>query len=409
MDMLRLGLIGHPLSHSCSPRVHALLGGAGYALWDIPPEALDTFMRSRDFDGINVTIPYKQAVMPYCDALGETARAIGSVNTIVRRKDGSLFGDNTDAYGFLAMARRAGIDFAGKKTLVLGSGGTSRTACAVIRAQGGTPVVISRTGENNYENLHLHQDAQALVNTTPVGMYPNMDAAPVDLGRFPRLTGVLDVIYNPLRTRLLQQAQALHLRCEGGLYMLCAQAARAREIFTGDKISEERLKRAYRTLLSERQSIVLIGMPGSGKTSVGRLLSQKTGMPFVDTDAVIEESAGWTIPEIFEKDGEAAFRDMEQTVIAQCCAEGGRIVATGGGAVLREQNRLNLRMNARVFWIQRPLECLPFAGRPLSQGYGAIAEMYAVREPLYRECADEMVYNDKTLTETAEQIKKAVF
>lgn len=404
MAPLRCGLIGHPLGHSCSPRVHALLGGEGYALWDTPMEKIDSLLRERNFDGVNVTIPYKQTVIPYCDALGETARMIGSVNTIVRRADGSLFGDNTDAYGFLCMAKRAGIDFQGKKALVLGSGGTSRTACAVIRAEGGEAVVISRSGENNYGNLHLHADADILVNTTPVGMYPHVDEAPVDLTLFPKLQGVLDVIYNPLRTRLMQQAEALHLPCESGLYMLCAQAARAREIFTSEKISNETLENAYQTLLNERRSIVLIGMPGCGKTTVGQMLSEKLQLPLIDIDAKIVETANRPIPEIFANDGEAAFRDLEESVIADCCAVGGSVISTGGGAILRERNRRNLRMNARVIWLKRPLECLPFDGRPLSKGFRAIEEMYAIREPLYRACADVIVESTGTVEACVQKI-----
>ena len=402
--MARFGLIGHPLSHSCSPRVHQLLGGDGYQLWDTPPEALEGFLREGAFDGINVTIPHKQAVMPFCAELGDTARLIGSVNTIVKRPDGTLFGDNTDAYGFLGMAQRAGIGFKGKKVLVLGSGGTSRTACAVIRASGGEPVVISRSGENNYDNLHLHADADVLVNTTPVGMYPHVDAQPVDLAAFPRLQGVLDVIYNPLRTRLMQQAEALHIPCGGGLYMLCAQAARAREIFTGEKIAAEVLEAAYQTLKRERQSVVLIGMPGCGKSTVAQALSQRLQLPLVDTDAEIVRRAGREIPEIFATDGETAFRDLEAAVIADVCAAGGKVIATGGGAILREKNRKNLRMNARVIWLQRDLHKLPFDGRPLSRGYAAIEEMYAIREPLYRACADAAVANDGEIGETIERL-----
>ncbi len=405
MASLRCGLIGHPLSHSCSPRVHALLGGEGYALWDTAPEKIDAFLREKNFDGINVTIPYKQTVIPYCDELGDTARLIGSVNTIVRRKDGTLFGDNTDAYGFLCMAKRAGIDFKNKKALVLGSGGTSRTACAVIRAEGGEAVVISRCGENNYGNLHLHADADVIVNTTPVGMYPHADASPVDLALFPRLCGVLDVIYNPLRTRLLQQAESLQLPCEGGLYMLCAQAARAREIFTGEKISDELLENAYRTLLNERRSIVLIGMPGSGKTTIAQALAKQLQLPLIDIDAKIVEKAGRPIPEIFSADGEAAFRDIEEAVIAECCASGGSVIATGGGAILRENNRRNLRMNARVIWLKRPLALLPFDGRPLSKGFDAIEKMYFIREPLYKECADAAVENAGAIEDCVELIR----
>ncbi|MBR5232202.1 MAG: AAA family ATPase [Clostridia bacterium] len=392
-DGLPCGLIGHPLSHSFSPELHDLLGGKGYELWDIDPDTLGIFFEKRQFGFVNVTIPYKQRVMAFCDELSETAQKIGSVNTVICRKDGSLYGDNTDACGFLRMAQRAGIDFCGKKVLVLGSGGTSRTACAVIAAEGGSPTVISRSGENNYENLHLHTDADIIVNTTPVGMYPHQNASPLDLSRFEKLKGVLDVVYNPLRTRLLQQAQELHIPCEGGLYMLCAQAARARELYTGSKISEEALENAYRTLLHERQSVVLVGMPGCGKTTVGKLLARKLGKEFADTDALIEEKAGCTVAQIFSQAGEKAFRDLEEKVIAQCCAEGGKVIATGGGAVLRAENRRNLRMNGNVVWIKRPLQELPLEGRPLSKSCKAVEEMYALRKDLYAACADLTVDN----------------
>lgn len=402
--MLRCGLLGEKLSHSFSPAIHAYLGNYSYELFEVERGQVADFLQNGPFDAINVTVPYKKTAAALCSELSPLAARIGAVNTVIRRADGTLYGDNTDAFGFLAMAQRAGIDFQGKKTLVLGSGGTSRTACAVIRMQGGEPVVISRTGENNYENLHLHADAQLLVNTTPVGMYPHADAAPVDLNRLPKLEGVIDVIYNPLRTRLLQQAEEKGLRCAGGLYMLCAQAARAREVFTGQKIAPEALEKAYQTLLCERRSLVLIGMPGSGKTTVGKMLAEKLHMPFVDTDALIEAQTGRSIPDIFARDGECAFRELEQQVIADCCRTGGQVIATGGGAVLREENRKNLRMNAQTVWLTRPLERLPFHGRPLSSGFEAIESMYALREPLYRACADVTVDNGGAVEKTVADI-----
>ncbi|MDD3410044.1 MAG: shikimate kinase [Eubacteriales bacterium] len=401
------GLIGERLGHSFSPRLHALLGGEGYALWPMPPDALDDFLAARAFDGANVTIPYKQAVIPHCAELGETARRIGSVNTLVRRADGTLFGDNTDAFGFALMAGAAGIEFKGKKALVLGSGGTSLTACDVVRQAGGTPIVISRHGENNYDNLDRHADAEVLVNATPVGMYPRVFASPVDLRRFPRLSGVLDVIYNPLRTLLLQQAEALGILCSGGLRMLVGQAVRARELFTGEPIPAPIVQSAYAALRAESLNLVLIGMPGSGKSTLGRLLAQQLGRPLVDVDSEIEAEAGRSIPDIFAQDGEGAFRDLESAVLEKICLRGGQIIATGGGAPLRERNRQLMRMNGFVALLERPVELLSTGGRPLSKGLATLRRMKTERAQAYAACADFRADNSGARQRCADAIKEA--
>lgn len=395
--MKRYGLIGEKLGHSYSQVLHGLLADYRYDLWPMPPEALESFMRERAFDGINVTIPYKQAVIPYLSEMGETAQLIGSVNTVVKRADGTLFGDNTDAYGMLQMARRAGVDFCGQKTLVLGSGGTSLTACAVVRMQGGEPVVISRRGENTYDTIEKHADAAYLINTTPVGMYPNTDASPVDLTRLPHLRGVLDVVYNPLRTPLLQQAQALGIPCEGGLCMLVYQAVRACELFTGSAVPPHKPQAAERALRKSVTNLVLVGMPGCGKTTLGAQLGKRLGMPVADVDEQIERAAGRSIPQIFEAEGEAGFRAREAQVIAQLGREGGRVLVTGGGAVKREDNRRNLRLNGFVVHITRDVEALPLDGRPLSKGRDALHAMWQERAPLYAACADAVVANDGTV------------
>ena len=403
----RYGLIGERLGHSYSPRLHSLLGEYHYELIPLPPQALDRFLREEPFAGLNVTIPYKQSVIPYCAELSETARQIGSVNTLVRQGDGTLYGDNTDAYGFAEMARRARIGFGGRKTLVLGSGGTSLTACAVIRAAGGEPVVISRQGPNTYEHMAEHRDAEVLVNTTPVGMYPATEAAPVDLQELPRVQGVLDVIYNPLRTRLLQQAEALGLAHGGGLTMLVMQAVRACERFTGISVPEERVQNAISVLRREATNLVLVGMPGCGKTTVGNFLAKGTGRPLVDIDSEIERTAGCTIPEIFAQEGEAAFRKREAAQIARYGQETGRILVTGGGAVLAAANRESLRLNGFVAHITRSLKELSMEGRPLSQSPQVLEKLWAQREPLYAACADTTVANDKTPGACAQAIWEA--
>lgn len=406
--MKHYGLIGERLGHSYSQTLHGLLADYDYQLMPMPPQELDAFMTERSFDGINVTIPYKRAVMPYCQELSDTAIRIGSVNTVVRRPDGSLYGDNTDAYGFLKLAQSAGIDFKGAKTLVLGSGGTSLTACDVIRQQGGEAVVISRKGENTYADLPKHADATFLINTTPVGMYPNTDAAPLDLTCLPDLKGVLDVIYNPLRTQLIQQAESLGLKCSGGLKMLVYQAVRACEHFTGEPVAPDRAQRAETALKLASMNLVLVGMPGCGKTTVGQALHNLTGLPLKDADSLVEQEAGMTIPEIFRLEGEAGFRQRESAVIAVLAREKGQIIVTGGGAVKDALNRQHLRSNGFVVHLTRSLDALPTEGRPLSQNRENLRHLWQERQPLYTACADFTVANETTPEQCAREIWEAM-
>jgi len=404
---MQYGLIGEKLGHSYSAILHALLADYAYELCPMPPEAVDGFMREAAFEGINVTIPYKKVVVPYLQEVGETARRIGSVNTVVKRPDGTLFGDNTDAYGFARMAESIGADFRGQKVLVLGSGGTSLTACDVVRQAGGTPVVVSRSGNVTYADLPAHTDATYLINTTPVGMYPGVHAAPVDLSTLPNLKGVLDVIYNPLRTQLLEQAARLGIPCTGGLRMLVYQAVRACELFTGQPVAPERAQAAEAALRAKSMNLVLIGMPGCGKTTIGQELAALTGREAVDTDQLIADEAGMSIPEIFEKEGEAGFRAREKEIIHREALVGGRILITGGGAIKDAQNRAVLRMNGYVAQLTRPLEQLATGGRPLSaDGLEAVEKLYRERAPLYAACADAVFSNETTPAQCAEAIRE---
>ena len=404
---MEYGLIGEKLGHSYSAILHALLADYDYQLHPMPPEAVDGFMKEADFRGINVTIPYKKTVIPYLSEVGETARRIGSVNTVIKRPDGSLFGDNTDAYGFVRMAESIGADFRGKKALVLGSGGTSHTACDVVRQAGGTPVVVSRSGEVTYADLPAHTDAAYLINTTPVGMYPNVHAAPVDLSALPNLEGVLDVIYNPLRTQLLQQAQALGIPCVSGLRMLVYQAVRACELFTGQPVAPERAQAAEKALRAQSMNLVLVGMPGCGKTTIGQELAALTGRQAVDTDALIAQEAGMSIPEIFVKEGEAGFRAREKAVVQREALIGGRILITGGGAIKDAENRAALRMNGYVAQLTRPISQLATGGRPLSAGGPeAVEKLWQERAPLYAACADAVFTNETTPAQCAEAIRE---
>ena len=389
--MLRCGLLGGKLGHSYSPAIHHELGDYAYRLYEKTPEELPAFLTGGSFDGLNVTIPYKKAVMPYCAALSETARRVGCVNTLVRRADGTLYGDNTDVFGFERMLHATGVCPEGKKALVFGSGGASATACDVLGRAGAQVVCISRSGADNYENLSRHRNAQILVNTTPLGMYPNNGAAPADLRAFPHCACVLDVIYNPARTALLLQAEALGIPHAGGLEMLVAQAVRSSEQFTGCTIPDARIAEITRTLSRAMQNIVLIGMPGCGKSTIGRLL------------AAVEAAAGCTIPEIFRADGEAAFRAQETAALRSLGARSGCVIATGGGCVTRAENYPLLHQNSVIVWLRRDAAHLSTRGRPLSQG-ADLPAMYAARAPLYARFSDCVADNNGAPEQTVENI-----
>lgn len=400
---MECGLLGRKLGHSFSPRIHAMLGAYRYRLFEVEPEDLEAFLRRGDFQGLNVTIPYKKAVIPFLDELSPAARKLGAVNTIVRRPDGSLAGHNTDYFGFRSLAERSGIPFAGKKALVLGSGGASNTVQAVLRELGAQVTVISRSGEDNYDNLHRHSDASVIVNTTPVGMYPQVEAAPLSLSGFPALEGVLDVIYNPARTRLLMEAEARGIPAENGLWMLVAQAKESAEWFTGERIGDERIREIYTVLRRQTENLILIGMPGCGKTTVGQLLAEKTGKRFVDADSELERTAGRPITQIIPQEGEDAFRALETKVLADLGKQSGMVIATGGGCVTREENYPLLHRGGTIVRLLRDVECLPVEGRPLSQS-GSLTEMLRIREPMYRRFADITVDNGGTPEDTVRKI-----
>lgn len=405
--MLRCGLLGETLGHSYSPMIHHQLGDYDYRLFEIPRDALDAFLESGDWDGLNVTIPYKKAVVPYCGALSEAAAKLQSVNTLVRRPDGTLYGDNTDLYGFLYMMRRSGIQPAGKKALVLGSGGASVTVKAALEQLGASVTVISRSGPDNYANLDRHADARIIANTTPVGMYPHNGAAAVDLRQFPHCEGVLDIVYNPARTALLLQAEELGIPCAGGLSMLVAQARRSSELFTGAVMDDGVLERVERTVQGQLRNIVLIGMPGSGKTTIAAALSRTLGREAVEADDLISQKAGMSIPEIFAQSGEEGFRALETEVLAEQGKRSGIILSTGGGCVTRPENYPLLHQNGVIFCLTRALSKLPTDGRPISQSTD-LAQLYARREPLYRRFADVMVSNDGAPEDTLQTIMEVL-
>lgn len=395
------GLLGRTLGHSFSPRIHKMLGKYPYSLIELEENELAPFMRDHTLDGFNVTIPYKQAVIPYLSGMSDIARAIGSVNTVIRRPDGSLWGDNTDAYGFEALFGDAS-PFAGRKALVLGSGGSSKTVQAVLKAAGIHPVVISRHGEDNYQNLIKHQDVALIVNTTPLGMYPNNGEAPLSLSGFPGCRLVIDLIYNPYRTALLLEADSLGIEGRGGLLMLAAQAQRASELWGLISSGEDKSAVIAAELSKSMRNIALIGMPGCGKSSVALALRKLTGREILDTDELVEKKAGRPIPDIIAAQGIDAFRLMETEALREAGAQSGCILATGGGIVTQARNLPLLRQNSRVAWLQRELDLLPVTGRPISQGRGVEA-LYQERGPLY-ECWSEKSYFNEDIEQTARKI-----
>ena len=406
--MKKCGLLGEKLGHSYSPAIHSMLADYEYRLYERAPEDLEDFLKNGDWYGLNVTIPYKKSVVPFCTELSETARAIGSVNTLVRLPDGGIFGDNTDAYGFELMLHRSGLEPQGKKCVVLGSGGASVMACAVLKAMGAdTVVVISRKGENHYGNLEKHADAALLINTTPVGMYPRNGEAPVDLRTFPNLEGVADVVYNPARTALLLQAEMLGIPHTGGLTMLVAQAKRSAERFCGHSIDDSEISRITGVLTRQMQNIVLIGMPGCGKTKIAQALSQRLGRPVYEADDILAEKAGLSIPEIFAREGEAGFRARETEVLRELGKLSGAVISTGGGCITREENYDLLHQNGIIIWRKRDISLLAKKGRPISMSRD-LNELYGERKPLYERFADIVIESTDTIESAVEAILEAL-
>ena len=398
------GLIGETLKHSWSVPIHQALGCDSYRLYELKPEELGRFLTENRIGGLNVTIPYKKAVIPYCASIDPYAESIGSVNTLVPDNEGKLHGFNTDALGLSYIARRSGISFQDAKVVVLGSGGTSLTARAVARKEGAREIiVISRNGENNYNNLSQHADADILINTTPVGMYPHNGECLVDLKVFSALRGVLDVVYNPARTALLLQAECLSIPHSGGLPMLVAQAVAAEEKFFDRKIEDSEIERITAMLRQEMTNIVLIGMPGSGKSTIGAALAKRTGREMIDIDAEIVKTAGCPIPEIFSREGEDVFRRLETEEVRKAGKETGKIIMTGGGVVTRKENYAPLHQNGRIYQLGRALSKLPVDGRPISQKTSA-EELYKKRAPLYAAFRDVLVSNDGSVENTLEAI-----
>ncbi len=406
---MRFGLLGRKLGHSYSPQIHALLGDYEYPLYEKEPEEIEDFVLHGDFDGMNVTIPYKETVMPYMSELSDSAKKIGSVNTVIRLPDGTLYGDNTDYYGFSFLLENAGFNVKGKKVIVLGNGGASKTVVCVCHDKGAKEItVVSRRSEtDNYENIQKHANADYVINTTPVGMYPNNGESPVDLSIFKNCKGVADLIYNPSKTKLLLDAEKLSIPTANGLTMLCAQGVKAAENFIKTEFPTEKTLEIVKKLEQQMLGIALVGMPGCGKSTVAKKLSQILGRELIDTDELIVQNEGRPIPEIFEAEGEEYFRNAEALAVKQAGKQSGKIIATGGGAVLREENKEALRQNSVVVFLKRDIDLLDTEGRPLSKN-GKLKEMYKKRLPHYEAVCDITVEVAQDADETARRIMKGI-
>ncbi len=417
---MKYGLLGAQLAHSYSKIIHEKLGLYPYDLFPTPPEKLDEFLGQREFSGLNVTIPYKTSVAKYCDVIDLEAAEIGSINTLYF-KNGSLHGANTDYFGMKYGMDLAGISFAHKKVLLLGGGGTSRTACALIQQEGAKELTVAQrhlhreTNPSNsihaayvsYDNLPY--DAEIIVNTTPVGMYPDNLKTLLHLRDFPKCQGVVDVIYNPFLTLLVQEAMELGLPHTGGLPMLVAQGIRSAELFTGEKDLTQQIPLILKDLQHSLRNIVLIGMPGSGKSVLGKLLAKEMNRPFIDLDEKIIQAAGKSIPEIFRVDGEKKFREWETKVTLEAGKQNSQVIATGGGILMNPINVQALRQNGKMVFIDRPVSQLATTGRPLSTSQEALSKMEQERRPFYENYADITLLNRgpfiRVLTELVEAVK----
>ena len=408
---MKYGLIGEHLGHSFSKVIHEKIGDYVYEIKEIEPENVESFIKKREFMGINVTIPYKEKVIPMLDYVDNNAKKIGAVNTVVN-KDGELYGYNTDYSGMRALVLRVGAEIEGKKVLIIGTGGTSKTARAVVTDMGAKEIIfvsnVKVDGALSYEEVYaFHTDVDVIFNTSPVGMYPKNNATPIDLKKFPRLTALIDVVYNPIKTKLVREAQALGIRAEGGLYMLGAQAVYAYEHFTGKTVDKSLCDDIYSDVIKEKNNIILVGMPSSGKTSVGTKIAQMTGKQFIDTDDEIVKAEGTDIPTIFADKGEGYFRDLEAKIVEDVSKLNGFVIATGGGAILREANVDFLKQNGKIYFLDRSLsKLMPTEDRPLSRDREAIEKRYNERYGIYKSVADVIINGDGTVDEVAELLYK---
>lgn len=406
---MKYGLIGEKLGHSFSKEIHEMIGYYKYEIHEVTKDDIDSFMKQKDFLGINVTIPYKETVIPYLDEISPQAASIGAVNTIVNI-NGKLYGHNTDYFGMLALIKKNNIDCKNKKVLILGTGGTSKTAFAVVNDLGAKEILkASINGEVNTitydEAVSVHNDAEVIINTTPVGMYPKNDGCIIDISKFTKLSGLIDVVYNPLRTNLVLNAKALNIPSEGGLYMLVGQAVYACGLFLNKEIDLSIIDTIYDKLRSDKENIILIGMPSSGKTTIGKILSEKLNKTLVDTDELIVNKISMSIAEYMKTHTEKEFRDVESKCVKEAAKMSSVVIATGGGAILRSENVKALKQNGKLYFLKRDLELLtPTASRPFSSDIESLKKRYIERLPIYESVCDKCIDNNHDISDTVDAI-----
>lgn len=403
------GLIGENLCHSKSPLIHKLLGGYEYDLCSMNSYELENFLKKRQFSGMNVTIPYKVEVIKYLDEMSSLANEIGSVNTIINKK-GKLFGYNTDYYGFKYMFEKAGIDIKDKKVLILGSGGASKTVETYVKDEKSKEyVIISRHGEHDYSQLDEFKTFDVIINTTPVGMYPDNLDCKIDLDIFENCEAVIDIIYNPLKTKLILNAERRGIKTATGLDMLVAQAYYAAQLFLGKEIPIENIEHTIKKIKQDMANIVLVGMPGCGKSTIGKLLAEKLGKKFVDLDDEVEKKVGMTIPEIFITQGEGEFRKIESKLIQEVGKENGLVIATGGGTPIYQENSDAILQNGYVIFISRDIDKLETKGRPLSKSIESLDILYMNRRHIYKSVSmREVPVNENNIDLTVDLIIKGL-
>lgn len=407
---MQYGLIGEHLGHSFSKEIHEMLGFYKYELKEVASHTFDYFMKKREFQAINVTIPYKEKVIPYLDEISNQAKRIQAVNTIVNR-DGKLYGYNTDYFGLMSLIHRLNIDVANQKVLILGTGGTSKTAQIVCEDLGANPIIkVSRDKKNNaitYEEAYQkHSDARCIINTTPCGMYPNNEDMVIDVTQFSNLLGVIDVIYNPLQSKLVLEARKNNIKAEGGLFMLVEQAIKACEIFIDKQLDDVAIT-LFKKFSKVKNNIVLIGMPSCGKSTIGKVIASSLHKTFIDTDEEIEKEIGITISDFLEQKGEKNFRDIEEKTIKEIAKRQNQVIATGGGAVLRKYNIDNLKQNGIIYFINRSLILLtPTPDRPLSSNIKDLKKKYKERYSLYQSMSDVIINGDGDIMTVANLIQE---
>ncbi|MBQ2891683.1 MAG: shikimate dehydrogenase [Bacilli bacterium] len=410
---MKYGLIGEKLGHSFSKEIHERIADYKYELCEVAKDDFDEFFKNRDFISINVTIPYKERVIPYLDYIDDIALSIGAVNTVVN-KDGKLYGYNTDYYGLKSLIEKRNINVENKKVLILGTGGTSKTATVVVKTLGAKEIIYAsingEIGTFTYEEvIEKHTDAEVIINTTPCGMYPNNDGLLIDIKLFKNLVGVVDVVYNPLLTTILQNAKTNNLKYASGLYMLVSQAVYASAIFQDIEVSHDLIDEVFEEIYFQKQNIVLIGMPTCGKTTIGKKLAKELNKTFVDIDTLIEEEIQMPISEFLNKDNEKDFRDIEEKVVERIAKMNNLIISTGGGVIKRQVNIERLKKNGIVVFIDRDVNLLmPASDRPLSSNLNDLKKLYNERYEIYKIAADIVVKNNTKINDVITKIIEEV-